>query len=164
MTSAVAGGCQPAAKIWTTSCWASTGAASRPGFYNDAAGAAHGYTYDTRTQRFSPVQLPVSADFVRDHVTTGFLLHRGRIEQLSFGGRTNTQALGVNDQGNVVGSFLDAAGAMHGFVWSHRRGMTQVDDEFGAGGTLVNGLNDAGQLVGFYVDAAGNTNGFVASR
>jgi hypothetical protein len=67
----------------------------------------------------------------------------------------------LNDHGHVVGAYVDAAGAMHGFVLS--KGQFQsIDDPFGVGTTLVNGINDFGALVGFYVDAAGNTNGFLA--
>jgi uncharacterized membrane protein len=150
------------------------------GFYNDAAGTAHGYTYDTRHRSFHPVMLPVAADavtatginndgdvsgfYVTGKATRGFVLERnGRFHRLSFGAGTNTQALGVNDADQAVGSFVDAAGAMHGFVWS-RGHARRVDAPNGSGGTLVNGLNNRGQLVGFYVDAAGLTHGFLAHR
>jgi uncharacterized membrane protein len=148
------------------------------GFYNDAAGAAHGYTYDTHTGRFQPVVLPVRADavtatgvnnngdvsgfYVVAKVTRGFLLERnGRFHRLSFGARTNTQALGLDSHDRLVGSYLDTTGLMHGFVWS-QGSMGRIDVRAGVGGTLVNGLNNAGQLVGFYIDAAGNTHGFLA--
>jgi hypothetical protein len=149
------------------------------GFYNDRGGAAHGFAYDIRSRAFTPVTLPVAADAVtatgiNDHgdvtgfytvgkTTTAFQLeHTGRFARLSFGQGTNTQALGINDADQVVGSFVDGAGAMHGFLFSHGR-LTQVDHPNGAQGTVVNGLNNQGQLVGFYVDAAGNTHGMIAS-
>ena len=150
------------------------------GFYNDAEGASHGYTYDTRTGRFSPVVLPVTADsvtatginasgdisgfYVSGKVTTGFLLRHGHLQRLSFGAKSNTQALGANDADQVVGSYVDGAGSMHGFLWSKDRGLRTIDDPHATGGTLVNGLNNAGQLVGFYVNGAGNTDGFLARR
>jgi len=151
------------------------------GFYNDAGGASHGYTYNLNTKVFSPVTLPVAADSVTatgindlgdisgfysvGHVTNGFVLegHHG-FRKIQLGAGTSTQALGINQLGMVVGSFVDGAGTMHGFVWSGGRA-SQIDDpDHGADGTLVNGLNDLGQLVGFYVDNAGNTHGFLASR
>lgn len=152
------------------------------GFYNDAGGASHGYTYKFTTMTFSPVTLPVAADSVTatgindegdisgfytiGKTTNGFVLeenHHG-FTKIQLGAGTNTQALGINEDGVVVGSFVDGAGAMHGFVWSDGR-TRQIDDpNHGAGGTLVNGLNDRGQLVGFYVDNAGNTHGYLASR
>ena len=150
------------------------------GFYNDATGTSHGYTYDTLTGRFTPVVLPVAADsvtatginahgdisgfYVTGQITTGFVLRHGQLQQLSFGAKTNTQALGMNDADQVVGSYLDGAGAMHGFLWSHTRGLRTIDDPHATGGSLVNGLNNTGQLVGFYIDGAGNTDGFLAHR
>jgi uncharacterized membrane protein len=149
------------------------------GFYNDRGGAAHGFVYDIRSRAFTPVTLPVAADAVTatgindngdvtgfytvGKTTTAFQLeHTGRFIRLSFGQGTNTQALGINNADQVVGSYVDAAGAMHGFLFSHGQ-LTRVDDPNGAGGTVVNGLNNKGQLVGFYVDAAGNTHGMIAS-
>ena len=147
------------------------------GFYNDANGASHGYLYRIATRTFTAVQLPVPADSVvasgvNDRgdisgfytvakVTHGFLLRGHHMTTLDFGAASNTQALGVNNHDQVVGSFVDKAGAMHGFVW-HAGTPTQVDDPNGTGGTLVNGINNRGQIVGFYVDAAGNTHGMLA--
>ena len=106
------------------------------GFFNDAAGAAHGYTFDTRTGQFAGVVLPVAADsvtatgiaddgtvsgfYTTNKVTSGFVLRHGHFQRLSFGGGTNTQALGINDGHEVVGSYVDAAGAMHGFLAGRR--------------------------------------------
>jgi len=74
-------------------------------------------------------------------------------------GVTVTQAFGVNDAGEVVGSFNDATGATHGFIYQN--GSFQSIDVPGATATTVNGLNNAGQVVGFYVASNGNTIGFV---
>jgi hypothetical protein len=83
------------------------------------------------------------------------------LQTIDFPGSTSTQAFGLNDHGQVVGAYVDAAGAMHGFLLS--KGQFQsIDDPFGVGTTLVNGINDFGALVGFYMDAAGNTDGFLA--
>ena len=147
------------------------------GFYNDSTGASHGYLYRIQTRTFTPVMLPVKADsvvasgindrgdvsgfYTVGKVTRGFVFRNHHFMSLSFGGQTNTQALGVNNADQVVGSFVDAAGAMHGFVW-HAGAVKQIDDPNGSGGTLVNGINNHNQIVGFFVDAKGNTNGFVA--
>ena len=72
----------------------------------------------------------------------------------------------MNSRDQIVGAYLDAAGASHGFVLSHpltQAKWTSVDDPNGVGTTVINGTNDLGQLVGFYVDAAGNTDGFLAN-
>jgi uncharacterized membrane protein len=147
------------------------------GFYNDAAGASHGYLYWIQKRAFTAVTLPVAADsvvasgindrgdvsgfYTVGKVTKGFVIRDHHFTSLSFGAQSNTQALGVNNADQVVGSFLDAAGKMHGFVW-HAGAVKQVDNPHGTGGTLVNGINNRHQIVGFYVDAKGNTNGFLA--
>ena len=70
------------------------------------------------------------------------------------------------NEDQVVGSFTDATGATHGFLFDERsRSYATIDDPNGVKGptamTVVNGLNDKGQLVGFYLDAAGNTDGML---
>ena len=62
----------------------------------------------------------------------------------------------------VVGSFVDAAGNTHGFIYNIATGVyTEIDDPNAVGpmGTIINGINDQGDIVGFYVDANGNTDG-----
>jgi len=68
-----------------------------------------------------------------------------------------TQALGVSDNGEVVGDYRIGSGSSavtHGFTWTRQHGFTTVDDPGGAGTTTINGVNNAGDLVGFYVDGA----------
>jgi hypothetical protein len=77
-----------------------------------------------------------------------------------------TQAFGVNDADEVVGSYQVGTGnnaRMHGFTWTPSGGFQTVDDPQGLGATVINGVNDQGQLAGFYTDSAGNTDGMVAS-
>jgi probable HAF family extracellular repeat protein len=146
------------------------------GFYNDAKGNSHGYLYNVRTRQFFLLRLPVRTTsiivtginnqnvivgfFVTGRTTVAFVIKNGVFHQLSFGGKTNTQALGVNATGSVVGSFVDTAGKMHGFLWTST-GLHQIDSPWGKGGTLINGLNNNGILVGFFIDANGNTRGFI---
>jgi probable HAF family extracellular repeat protein len=146
------------------------------GFFLDSAGNSHGYLYNIRTRTFFLLRVPVNATsvvitginnsnvivgfIVVGKVTVAFVVKNGVFHELSFGGRTNTQALGVNASGVVVGSFLDASGKMHGFMWTST-GMHQIDSPWGSGGTLINGLNDKGVLVGFFIDAKGRTIGLV---
>ncbi len=78
----------------------------------------------------------------------------------------SVQALGINNEDQVVGSFTDASGAMHGFLFDEKsKAYTIIDDPKGVKGptgmTVVNGINDKGQLVGFYLDAAGHTDGIL---
>ena len=97
--------------------------------------------------------------------TFGWLLHDGHLTTLQFPGSSYTQALGINDHGEIVGDYRDSSGLTHGFVLTDPLSTLNwqtVDDPSGVGSTVVNGVNDAGELVGFYVDSAGNTNGMLA--
>lgn len=146
------------------------------GFFNDSHGHSHGYLYNVRTGAFFLLRVPVPATSVvvtgiNNHnvivgfittgkVTVAFVIKNGVFHILTFGGRTNTQALGVNASGSVVGSFVDVHGKMHGFLWTST-GLHQIDSPWGTGGTLINGLNNSGVLVGFFIDARGHTQGFI---
>lgn len=152
------------------------------GFYTDARGNSHGYTYSIHGGRFAAVRVPgaasVTAAAISDSGTVaGFFVSRagttkgftrtrgGHVTTLSYPGASITQALGVNDSGEVVGTYTVGTGgsaATHGFTWSPRLGFQTVDDPHGMGTTTVNGVNDRGDLVGFYTDGAGNTDGFAA--
>ena len=152
------------------------------GFYNDAQGNSHGYTFSIGSHRFRTVTLrqgtSVTAAAINNSgdiagffttaagATDGFLrTGEGRAYTLAYPGASATQALGVNDTREVVGVYTVGSGnnaVMHGFTWAPGRGFRKVDDPQGAGTTTINGVNDQGDLVGFYTDAAGNTDGFAA--
>ncbi len=76
-------------------------------------------------------------------------------------------ALGVNDFGAIVGTFMRGSGnnaKSFGFVWQPGRGVRVVNDPMGSGDTTLNGIDGAGDLVGFYTDAKGNTDGLLVAR
>jgi hypothetical protein len=99
-------------------------------------------------------------------VTVAFLKYGyGRFVTLAVPGASMTQAFGVNDSDEAVGSYTVGTGnnaVMHGFTWRPGHGFTTVDDPHGIGATIINGVNDRGDLVGFYTDSAGNTDGMLA--
>jgi uncharacterized membrane protein len=70
-----------------------------------------------------------------------------------------TAARGINDAGQIVGSFTDSAG-MHGFVLSG--GSFTTIDVPGASSTHGGKINSKGQIVGRFTDSAG-THGYVLS-
>jgi hypothetical protein len=154
------------------------------GFYTDASGANHGFTYNIHTNRYQEVTVPnassVQATAINNKFdiagiytdqssgnTYGFLrTWAGRYITLAYPGASLTQAFGVNDEREVVGDYQIGTGdsaTTHGFTWTPAGGFKSVDDPNGVGGTTVNGVNDAGDLVGFYTDAAGNVDGLVAT-
>jgi hypothetical protein len=153
------------------------------GFYNDSNGNSHGYTYNIRGNGYHEITIAGAssvtaaainnrgdiAGFETDSKNNmdGYLLRRGgQLITLDVPGASQTQALGVNDQDEVVGVYTVGSGSnqkMHGFTWMPGRGFQTVNDRYGRDTTTINGVNDEGQLVGFYVDAKNNTDGFLAT-
>jgi hypothetical protein len=151
------------------------------GFYTDSAGTNHGFRLRQRTQQYSDIAPPGGTNVTASGINNlgnvtgfmtskngpviGYLLDRGRLFRFSFPGATATTPFGINDNDEIAGSYLDKAGASHGFTLIDPTGaatFASIDDPKGVGTTVVNGINDKAHLVGFYVDAAGNTHGFLA--
>ncbi|HYA53456.1 MAG TPA: hypothetical protein VEG33_20080 [Streptosporangiaceae bacterium] len=158
------------------------------GFYTNSQGSNRGYEYNIGTRTFSRVLVPgaprmgrgpsLTAAAINNHgdvagfytagdgATVGFVkMAGGRFITLAYPGASMTQALGINDGGEVVGTYEVATGAScwtHGFTWRAGHGFTAVDDPHGVDTTSINGVNGAGDLVGFYADARGNTHGLLA--
>jgi probable HAF family extracellular repeat protein len=133
------------------------------GVYADPAGASRGFRLDRG--RFTKIDVPgakatqpqgsnnrgqitgvysntrpdLSANDVQDR--RGFLYDRGRYVRLDFPGSRSSQAFGINDLGQVVGEYQDAAGDFHGYVWEWGR-FRSIE----AGG--ASGINNRGQIVG----------------
>src|ERR1035438_6069382 len=71
-------------------------------------------------------------------------------------GSTNTTVNGMNNAGQIVGLYLDAAGGTHNFLRS-ADGATYtaiVVPGSEAGTTTTNAINNLGQIVGNYIDAS----------
>ncbi len=152
------------------------------GFYLNGAGNARGYTYNISTKKFAMVTVPGApggtaapsltaaainndgdvAGFYVVNATTGatdgFLkLSNGDFIKLAVPGATSTMALGLNDSDWVVGDYVTASGATHGFIYRLGHGYTtNVDDPDGIGTTTLNGINDENDLVGFYTNPSGS--------
>jgi uncharacterized membrane protein len=95
--------------------------------------------------------------------TTGYLRTRqGRFVDINVPGSLATGPLKLNDRQQVVGLYVDAGGAVHGFLCDD--GQFATIDVPGATATGVLGINDRKQMVGFYVDAGGAYHGFVRQR
>jgi PEP-CTERM motif len=165
------------------------------GFYTGGNGANQGELVSLSTPAvpvFSPVTVPatfgatsttatdvnnagdVSGFFTNGAGdTVGFLWVGTTFVPLNFGADTSTMAFGLNNNDQVVGAYVDAAGT-HGFVFNWvTDALTTINDpnadgttSFGVEGTLVNGINDKGQLVGFYANTLSTpdaVNGFLAN-
>ena len=96
---------------------------------------------------------------------TSFLLNlRTRhVTPLAVPAADATVALGVNDHGEVVGSYTMGA-TTFGFTWTATGGFQTLTEPNAVGSTQISGVNNAGDLVGSYTDSRGRTHGFLATR
>jgi hypothetical protein len=154
------------------------------GFYTDAAGNRHAFTWSGGA--FTSIN-PVNATsatatdlnnsgavsgFLTSAIngdTFGFLDVAGTIQTFLYPGSTFTQFLGLNNEGLVVGDYMDAAGNTHGLAFNDLTTSWQtVDDPFAIGGagngTTINGINDEDPIVGFYVNADDQTIGLLGTE
>jgi hypothetical protein len=149
------------------------------GFYTDANGNNHGFVFDIAKGSFDAVNVAgfssvtatginnagdVSGFVSNGGGSIGFVREdSGRFDWLTGPqGASNIQALGLNNEHQVVGSFVGSDGNTHGFLYSLQgHNYVTIDDPNAAGSTVANGLNDKGQVVGFYLDHAGNTDGML---
>ncbi|HKS25799.1 MAG TPA: hypothetical protein VJZ76_23615 [Thermoanaerobaculia bacterium] len=117
------------------------------GYYDDSAGAVHGYLR------------PKGGDFV----------------SIDFPGSVSTFAHVINDRGDIAGTYFDPAGVQHGFLLQDGvystidvPGAAQTKGtqfELGPGlGTAVFGLSRRGDIVGEYADSNKVAHGFLFRR
>jgi probable HAF family extracellular repeat protein len=90
----------------------------------------------------------------------GYLLEKGRVTGIDFPGKP-TQALGLNDRGQVVGGIVDvdAGRRIRGFLLD--KGVYTPIDFPGALATNALDINARGQIVGIYSNAVGTSNGYL---
>ncbi len=101
---------------------------------------------------------PEIVGFYQPDPTTslGFLDVGGVISTIDPFGSTFTQALGVNNLGEIVGFYVDAiTGVQHGYI--DNNGVFTSFDPPGSTSTTINGLNNRGDIVGFYTDPVSDT-------
>jgi hypothetical protein len=71
-----------------------------------------------------------------------------RYTSINYPGSRTTVASGINNNGVIVGSYIDTNNKNHGFVY--RKGMYVRIDVPNATQTFANGINDYGDIVGTY--------------
>ena len=152
------------------------------GFYIDAGGVTHGYTFDIATETYSPnIDFPTAGNATAAAINNqgtivgfytdaagavhGFADIGGLFKTIDGPGATTTNLLGVNNHGMAVGFDIDATMQMHGIVCDiNTHGACQkLDHPNGVGTTTFNGVNDGSNIVGFYVNGEGQTIGLVAA-
>jgi hypothetical protein len=159
------------------------------GFYTDDLGVNHGFELDTSTGKFHGVNPPggvsVEATGINGKgdivgvMTTqkgsltcllsdckSFLLKGGHYTVFSYSSAVDTEALAVNWQDQIVGSYLDALGITHAFVLTSPLNQPlwqSIDEPKAVGFTVLTSIQDKDFMVGYYLDGSGNTNGFLAT-
>ena len=103
------------------------------GYWNDASAISHGWWMDTDGSIHSPIDPQ---------------------------GSTTTIIFGNNDKNMMVGRYVDAAGATHGFLFEAPRKFV-IYDQPGSTFTSLNGINKKNQIVGRYTDSAGRDRGIL---
>jgi hypothetical protein len=88
-----------------------------------------------------------------------FTYSKGKFTAVNFPKSDGTQATGINDKGDVVGLYLDTAGAEHGFV---KRGTkyTSIDVK-GDTSADAYGINNAGDITVFAINSSGDYDSFI---
>jgi hypothetical protein len=102
----------------------------------------------------------------------GLLWRDGRYVQIDYPGALGTGCNGINDEGQIVGWYLDADLNTNGFLldMAGAQLLETFDDHFhtlnvpGALSTVALGLNNEGQIVGHYEDASQVQHGFLLSH
>lgn len=153
------------------------GAGNTAGIYQDAGGTTHGYTDIGGT--FKTVDQPGTvfnqALGISATTTVGYsaLDKAGQVGQSAYrqsGGvftninallpatNQNSQAVGINNAGNVVGFYLPTATTSIGFL--DIGGAISTIDPLGSTFTQALGISNTGEIVGFYTDATGVQHGY----
>jgi hypothetical protein len=124
-------------------CTTSGGYPAAIAFYGiNSAGAAAGFCTSTKTGLFE-----------------GFVYSGGKITEVHFPKSNGTQAIGINDKGDVVGDYLDSASVQHAFV---KKGAKYTSfDVSGHTTPYAWDINSSGQMVVFAINSAGGYDSFV---
>jgi len=86
--------------------------------------------------------------------------HLGPLDAQGVVGKApKSRAYSINNLDQIAGSYSDAQGGLHGFIYCH--GKVTTLDYPGKQPTEAYGINDLEQVIGVYYGAAGDTHGFV---
>jgi len=138
------------------------------GFYNDVAGAEHGFVftgskYSTLDYPGSLLTDPYKINDAGMIVGTfvdasggkhGFSYNKGKWTQIDFPGASDTEVYGINASGTIVGDYDESQPVTHGFSLQNHK-YQRIDTPFGTQSEAF-AINDRGLLTGLgYTDSVG---------
>lgn len=149
------------------------------GAYSDRAGRNHGFLAHSGGFRTIDVPGAVNGTFPNGINNTGdivggfvgasggersFLLHQGKFTFFRFPGSVSTEAMSININSVIVGTYQNTSvgGRTHGF--RARNGVFATLDFPGAVNTFPAKINDLGEIVGSYQNSDFTTHGFVLAH
>jgi probable HAF family extracellular repeat protein len=148
------------------------------GFYNDTAGAQHGFTFDGSNYSTldypgslltDPLKINDAGTIVGTFVdasggTHGFSYRAGQWRQIDFPGASDTEAYGINAEGDIVGVYDGYQPVTHAFLLRNGQ-YHRIDTPFGTQANAF-AINDGGSIAGLgYTDPyVGPFTSFVLSR
>ena len=148
------------------------------GAYRDSSGRGHGFTFEGRV--FTSIDFPgaiftsiidvndkgdLAGLYLLPHGggVHGFVRDKNGLITVDFPGQNPsfpfTQAFGINNRQNVIGTFSDNNFNTHGF--SLFQGLFQQLDVPGAGTTSPEGVNENGSMAGIYTDLDNVQHGYI---
>jgi probable HAF family extracellular repeat protein len=153
------------------------------GFYNDAQGFTTTAFLRTKTGRYVDIRYPGSqvtgllkindrrqavGIYIDDTGLHGLLWDNGDYHTLDLQEAAVTIPTGINNRGQIVGSWIDGDGAYHGFLRQRNGRITTLPQAPGAdpasGGVQPTAINDRGQIVGLVYTANGGSRAFRYDR
>ena len=129
--------------------------------------------FAARSRRLSTISVRSRDRFRLEFQSHGFLCkawgeivtfdapNAGYPPSIQYPGTTPTD---INNEGDIVGSYTDAAGGTHGSVHSRQGTCTIIDNTSSTSSppaTLAQAINDWGVVVGFWSHSTGNSHGYV---
>jgi hypothetical protein len=89
----------------------------------------------------------------------GFVYAGGKFTAVNFPKSNGTQAIGISDNGTIVGTYLDSASVEHGFVKKGNK-YTSIDVQ-GDTSAEAWGVNNSGEIAVFAINSAGGYDSFL---
>ena len=131
------------------------------GYYTDGTtNFEYGFVYTQgQFMRLDPGYLALGLNDAGQVAGYGFVYDGSAYRTISVPGARDTNVFGINNAGDLVGSYTDNNGRSHGFRLD-RQGVLTAIDVPGSQDTFVFGLNNLGVIVGSFLDNFSRAHGF----